>query len=231
MKSLLDSRNINLWNKINSNYKVNFEKSSNSAYGCYTQGKEVTFYIGTGELSKDYFTHEMLHVYFRLNDCFFGEGLSNVILYNNRLGILISGELIEHVGNCFEHVKMFPLYLEMGFEQSKFLTDYHEYKCKPSELQIFKDQYLREGRVNINLVDPFIGRLVAMLCDPNTEFEYNAELEEFKKLDSLLFLTIKTALDFWVSIDVESKDIIFPNYHDLIFSLENDLEKWYQEKI
>lgn len=231
MKDLVDHRNIVLWNKIDSTYRVNFEISSNGEYGCYSRGNEVTFYIGQGELSKGSFTHEMLHVYFRLNDCFLGAGMSNILLSNNRLGKILSTKLIEHIGNCFEHVKMLPLYLDMGFKKSEFLTDYYEHKCKPSELQIFKKKYLKNGSVDTQLVDPFIGKLVAMLCDPNDELYYENELDEFKKIDSTLFLSIETALASWKSIDIESNDIMSPTYHDLIFDLENDLENWFEKKL
>lgn len=231
MKDLLDDRNIDLWNKIDSTYRVIFEKSSNDEYGCFSKGNEVTFYVGKGELSKDSFTHEMLHVYFRLNDCFLGPGLLNILVCNNRLGKILSAELMEHIGNCFEHVKMLPLYLDMGFEKLGFLTDFHEHKCRPIELQFFKDQYIKNRKINTQLVDPFIGKLVAMLCDPNDELKYEIELEEFKKLDSSLFYSIEFALDLWKSIDIEGDDIISTNYHDVIFDLENDLENWYEENL
>lgn len=231
MKELLDHRNIELWNKIDSTYQVNFERSSNGEYGCYSKGSEVTFSIGQGELSQDSFTHEMLHVYFRLNDCFLGAGMSNILLSNNKLGKILSAGLIDHIGNCFEHVKMLPLYMDMGFKKSEFLSDYEEHKCKPSELQILKNEYLKNGIVNTQLVDPFIGKLVAMLCDPNDELNYTNELDELKKIDSTLFVSIESALAFWKSINIESKDIMSPTYYDLIFDLENDLENWYEENL
>lgn len=231
MKELLDNRNIDLWNKINSAYQVNFESSSNKEYGVYSKGDKVTFYIGKGELSKDSFTHEMLHIYFRLNDCFLGAGLTNIILKNNRLGKILSAELIEHIGNCFEHVKMLPLYLEMGFERAKFLSDYYNHKCRPKELKVLQDNYFQKGRINSDLVDQFIGKLVSMLCESNDKLKYENELNEFKKMDPILVSTIESAFELWKSIDIESQDFASTNYHDLIFDLDYNLETWYEEKL
>lgn len=231
MKELIDDRNRELWNKISNKFKVGFVKSNNHEYGCYSEGDSVTFKIGQGELSKDSFSHEMLHVYFRLHECYLGVGLSDMLLYNNRLGEILSSELIEHIGNCFEHIKMLPIYLKMGFDKSKFLSDYHELKCKSGELKYFQENYLIGGIINVKLIDRFIGKLVAMLADPNDDFNYQRELREFKRLDSSLFLAIEKAINLWKTIDIENDDITETNYHDLIFNLEHDLENWYAENI
>jgi len=227
MKELIDNRNITLWNKIDSNFQVYFEKTLNKEYAVYSKGSKLIFYIGTGELCKDSFTHEMLHVYFRLNDCYLGAGLSNILLGNNRLGKILSKELVEHIGNCFEHKKMFPMYIEMGFDRTKFLTDYNQYKCEPSELEYLQVNYKRD----LKYTDLFIGKLVAMFCDPNQDFDYIAELKEFKKLDSKLYSIIKSSIELWDTIEIGSKDIMLPDYNDLVFKLDDDLEDWYEGKI
>lgn len=231
MNELLDHRNLKLWERISKTYKINFENSENDEYSCYTKDDSITFYIGKGELSKDSFTHEMLHIYFKVNNCFIGGGLTNILLYNNRLGKILNSELIEHIGNCFEHIKMFPIYLEMGFEKAKFLKDYSQHKCQKEIIYYLNNNYYSQNEVNLNIVHLFIGTLVAILADPNDDFNYDEELKVFQKLDETLFLTIQSAVNTWGEIEIENTDVTKTNYHDLIFNLEYDLEKWYDTKI
>jgi hypothetical protein len=105
IKHLIDSRNETLWNRINEEYSVSFEKSTNGEYSCYSKDKEVTFYIAD-KLSIDSFAHEMLHVNLRLQNCFIGAGLKLTIGGSRILTSILSQPLIEHMGNCLDHIKM-----------------------------------------------------------------------------------------------------------------------------
>ena len=227
MKELIDKRNLELRNEIDSNYKIEFERTTNLEYAVFAKGKNIIFYVGKGKLCIDSFTHEMLHIYFRLNDCYLGAGLSNILLGNNRLGKILKKDLIEHVSNCFEHKKMLPLYIEMGFDKSKFISDYDEFKCSPGELLYLQNNYLK----NTDLVNLYIGKLVAMLCDPNEALNYKTELEELKNLDTKLYSIINSSIELWDTIEIGSKDIMLPDYNDLVFKLDDDLEEWYEGKI
>ena len=110
MKELLDHRNQNLWNEISKDYNISFEDSLSKEYGCFAQNKNVIFYIDKDNLSKSSFTHEMLHVYLRCKDCFISGGLNNTIRQNSILSSMFSQELLEHMGNCLDHIKMLPIY-------------------------------------------------------------------------------------------------------------------------
>jgi hypothetical protein len=70
-----------------------------------------------------------------------------------------------------------------------------------------------------------------MLCDPNEALNYKTELEELKNLDTKLYSIINSSIELWDTIEIGSKDIMLPDYNDLVFKLDDDLEEWYEGKI
>lgn len=172
MKELIDSRNEKLWNTLTDKYNISIKDSNNDEYSCYSENDDITFYIVRDNLCKDSFTHEMLHVYLRMNDCFIGAGLKNTIWQSKILTSMLSFDLLEHMGNCLDHIKMLPIYLSMGFEREKFILDYNIHKCSPEELTSLKRNYRQGKKVNPKAVDLYIGKFFAMLADPNDSFNY-----------------------------------------------------------
>src|SRR6476620_7096185 len=103
----------------------------------------------------------------------------------------MSDRLLEHMGNCLDHVKMLPIYLEMGFDRKKFIVDYDVYKCTNEELLEFKKQYRIGKKINLNAVDSYIGRIVSVIADPNDEFDYSKDIVELKKIDPYLYQVVE----------------------------------------
>lgn len=226
MKELIDSRNENLWNSINEKFNVTFEDSINGEYACYSQNNDIIFYINQSNLSKDSFTHEMLHVYMRMNDCYIGAGLENTIKGSRILSSILSANLIEHMGNCLDHIKMLPIYIELGFEKEKFIMDYFEYKCTQEEIQMFKKFYQTNKKINLNAVDPYIGRLISILADPNDKFDYKNDLSELKKIDTLLFQIIENFINHWKLIKIENRKPFEDDYHSVLFKFYENIKIW-----
>jgi hypothetical protein len=226
MKELLDYRNQNLWTEISKNYNISFENSPSREYSCFTQNRNVIFYIDKNNLCKSSFTHEMLHVYLRCKDCYISGGLNNTIRQNSTLSSMFSSELLEHMGNCLDHIKMLPIYLNLGFEKEKFILDFDENKCTSAELNNLKQNYKIYSSINRNAVDFYIGKLFAILADPNTEFDYSKELEEFKIIDPILFEANNKMIEHWKEIKVENRQIFDDDYHSVLFEYYQNLEKW-----
>ena len=147
MKELIDYRNESLWTELQKRFNITFENSESSEYSCFSINDDITFYIVPDNLSKEFFTHEMLHVYLRMKDCYIGAGLKHTIKQSKILSAIMSDILIEHMGNCLDHIKMLPIYLDMGFNREKFLLDYDIHKCSDNELWFLKMNYW-QGKKN-----------------------------------------------------------------------------------
>jgi hypothetical protein len=226
MKELIDFRNEKLWTELKEHFNITFEESQNGEYSCYTQNDDVTFYYVKSNLCIDSFTHEMLHVYLRMNDCFIGGGLKNTINQSKILTSILSFELIEHMGNCLDHIKMLPIYLNMGFDREKFILDYHDHKCSNEELKFLKKNYKISKKVNPVAVDLYFGKFFAIKADPNNSFDYSSQLSVLKKIDPLLFQISERMIDFWNEIKIENRQIIDDNYHSVLFEYYENLKKW-----
>ncbi|TRW23630.1 hypothetical protein FMM05_13295 [Flavobacterium zepuense] len=223
---LLDARNQHLWDQINKEYIVNFTNSSNNEYGCFTENKNVTFYINKNNLCIDSFTHEMLHVYLRLKECYIGSSLEMTIRSSNILSRCISTSLIEHMGNCLDHVKMLPIYLDLQFDRKKFILDYDVYKCSPEELASLKKYYKQGKTTNLQAVDAYIGRLVSIFADPNDTFDYSKNLMQLKNIDPYLYQIIEKLFSHWKEIKLENRAIFEDDYHTVTFNFKENMKKW-----
>lgn len=226
MIELIDERNQKLWNEIRETHHVEFNYSSRVEYSCYSEGTNITFFVNSDNLCKDSFTHEMLHVYLRIKGFYFGGSITNLFAGHRLLSTTISEELIEHIGNCLDHIKMLPIYLDMGFEREKFLLDYDLYKCTQEEINLFKKFYRTGNKINIQAVDSYIGRLVSILADPNEKFNYSKDLENLKKIDPLLFQIVERLINHTKEIRVENREFLEDDYLTVTGNFYENLKKW-----
>lgn len=226
MEPLLDARNEALWKQLNENYTIELKPSLNGEYGCYSQGKEITFFINESNPCLDSFTHELLHVYLRLNDLYVGAGLKNTIAGSNILKAVFSEPLLEHIGNSLDHIKMLPLYLEMGFDREKFLLDYHTDKCLDAEVKQLKQYYKTGKNFNLKIVDNYLGKLFAVFADPNPAFTYSLQKEQLKKIDPFLYSATQKMVNHWKKVEISAGDGLSNTYHEVVYSYYQDLKKW-----
>lgn len=226
LDKLIDNRNQNLWYDINKNYKVSFKKSLQSEYAACQQSNKVTFYIDENNFCVSSFTHELLHVFLSLKGLHISGGLKNRIIFDEFFNSILSYNLLEHIGNCLDHVKMLPIYLELGFEREKFTTDFDVFKCTETELNELERSYKVINKINTNTVDAYIGRLVSIIADPNENFDYDKYLHRLKNIDSKLFLTICNLFDNWEKVKIENRTILDEDYISVLNVFIGELNTW-----
>lgn len=229
ISKLIDKRNSSLWDEISSKYEVDLQPSQNSEYACYSKSNSVTFFVPTDNYCTDSFTHELLHVYIRLKEVYIGSYLILRINSSKVLQRIFNIRLLEHVSNCLDHIKMLPVYLEMGFRRDKFLLDFYVYKCTDSELANIKRYYKNGKRFNSQAVEIFIGKFFAVKADPNDSYDYLSCLTELQKIDEKLYKVLDDFVVCWMNCDLDTNDI-FNNYHDLVDKLYEGLKAWMSNK-
>lgn len=223
---LVDSRNQFLWNEIKNNYNTKFKSSKNNEYAVFQQSKNVTFFVDENNLCPDSFTHEMLHVYLSLNKIHINGALKLRLLGDDFFSSILSPNLVEHIGNCLEHTKMLPLYLELGFDREKFILDYDVFKCEEIELKNFELYYSNQTVINKNAIDPFIGRIVAILADPNVSFDYSIQLKRLQKVDTKLFQVITNLFKNWSELKIKDRTLLDNDYTDVVNLFIDELNEW-----
>ena len=225
MNEFIDERNINIWKSLIREYTIEIAQSQNDEYHCYIISKSAIIYVDYNNISKDSFTHELLHIYLKQKEFYLGNSLKLKIQQSNILNRILSEQLITHIGNCLDHLKMFKTYVALGYDKKEFLLDYNVHKCNDFELSEIKNNFKIKKVITPNAIDIYIGKLVAILCDPNNDIDYSKELLEFNKLDSELYSIIIQLVTQTNDFDIESKDI-FNSYRDISQNFYSSIVKW-----
>lgn len=162
-----------------------------------------------------------MHIKLKSNGLNIGKDLNNKIEENERLYPLFSTVLKDHIGNCLEHTKMLPIFVNLGFKNSQFISDCNSKKMSPRQMKDLKGVY------DAGAVDCFIGNFFAMKADNNRMNKYGDIYKNLAKLDTKL---LKTLIDFWedwLSFDYNDQN---DNYNDIIQYFIEDLNNWIENK-
>lgn len=222
-KHLIDCRNSELWNIVNTHFDINIQNSKNNEYSCYTENNFATIYIVPNRISIPYFTHELLHIYLKCKNFYLGNSIGILISEDYYLSKVLSNEVLNHISNCLDHLKMFKIYYELGFNKNDFLLDYNDFKCTSIELRYLKQNFKIDGIINKSLIDFFIGKLISLLCDPNELNDYDYELKEIEKIDKDLYKIVYELVEKVKSYNLEQNHF----YNKISFNFKSDLRKWY----
>ena len=227
---LIDNRNEQLWNDLNNTHSISIDLIDYPNYACDSENNNSRIIVPKNDIDIDSFTHELLHILIRQKELFFGSSFQMLVNGNQILSEIISGELIEHFGNCIDHIKMLPIYLELGFDKKKFITDYDVNKCTKSEIQQLKDNFKIRGSYNSEAVDFYIGKYIAIKADPKQHINYPKSLAELKALDSKLFGILEKCIEDWKKMPIEKENIWDDDYNSISFEFYQNLSDWTEGK-
>ena len=227
LKSILDERNTELWNILNSSQQIILESSFEPNFITNFKEDKITIYVDENSLNPADFTHELLHIKLKSNGRNVSKDLNEKIGENDRLFYLFSTALKDHIGNCLEHIKMLPIFIGLGFKNSEFLSDYNSKKMSSGQMQEIKIRYRESGIYDREAVDSFIGLFFAMKADNNRMNKYDILYKNLAKLDKKLYKLLIDFWEDWISFDYnDEKD----NYDDIIQYFIEDLNVWIENK-
>ena len=106
ISKLIDERIKSIWDEINSRYDISLQFHNEANYLAYSINKTVIFYIAENNYDKDYFAHELLHIYLSTKQIRIGGYLTLRFRESALLSDIFSQPLIEHIGNTLAHIKM-----------------------------------------------------------------------------------------------------------------------------
>ncbi|HUX56301.1 MAG TPA: hypothetical protein VMV77_04965 [Bacteroidales bacterium] len=230
-QGLIDNRNIDLWNTLCTVCEINIQREKRSTYYVFSKNNKTIIYVPLGDNDPAYFTHELLHVFLRIKDVFIGAGLKLSIKESKVLSNIFSDNLIEHIGNCLDHIKMFPEFLKLGYDPEKFLSDYSENKLTKENISKIKKHFITKGLFkkvfyNATAIGLYIGKYFAAVSCPNKSIDYFNQLTDLKKIDQELYRILEDFIIAWNTFDFNDKDPITSGYHLLLFDFIDKLEKW-----
>jgi len=199
----IDGRNRSLWESINQHFRLRIENHSNHHFFHYFKDQEVYLFVPEEGGTPELFTHELLHLDLIVNGVTITSYLKDRLRNEPLLHWTFSENLFEQIGNCLEHSKMLPLYLEMSFERDLFSESYHMPCCTNMSMQMIRSGMGKEipARASIDL---FIHKFFAMKACLNPEFNYEVQLEELRKINEELYAILDQFWQSWEAFDISN---------------------------
>jgi len=121
---LIDNRNLELWNSLLTIQDIEIRREKRPDYLAFSKSGKTIIYVPIDYLDTASFTHELLHIYLRTKEVFIGGRLTLSIKESEKLSKIFSDNLIDHFGNCLDHIKMLPEFLNLGYNERDFLSDF-----------------------------------------------------------------------------------------------------------
>jgi hypothetical protein len=225
---LLDHSTKELFKDLQSDFEIIFQPQPVEHCSVYSFDRKAIITYNPKDVDSESITHELLHVWLKR----FQYGISNQIFHSffvfESLKEVFTKELCDHIGNCMDHNKMYPIYKSMGYSDEKFLLNGIDFKCTISDLNLIQLNYL--GKYSINDTNQFIGHLISILADhyPNN---YSKHFSILKNKDSDLFEIVFQFWNEWVKFDITTNDPIFNSDRDIGNSFISKIEQWAEKKI
>lgn len=226
--SLLDDRNADLWKMLQQVYNFRIKKQSKSSYATFFEEDQVIIEVNEADLNPASFTHELLHVFLKQKNVLIAADLQKAVEERKRLNYIFSSSLKQHMGNCLEHEKMLPLFLQRGFNNEGFIGDYYDLVINKGELEELKNCYIKNGVVNRNAADMYIGKFFAVKAANNPEHDYSKFCEELEILDGPLWNALMKFWKNWLNYSIDESPKV---YKDSVYSFMEDLDKWAGSKV
>lgn len=197
LKKLLNEETSKIWDYVNSkseikivpddDYSVNIiENDNNKAV--------ATIWIDSENQRPDYFVHELLHIK-NYCDGFLISKLIDKYFWDYRtVSLNWDRQFRNLIGNIIDHEKMFPKYLELGFEENEFVGDFHERKCSIDEITYEMKICSHPSIYSYKYITAKFFLIKGTL---DSTINYEVEEKELYKLAPNLYKTLDS---FWYSI-------------------------------
>ncbi len=225
---LLDKRNKDLWHELNTKFRIRLEESFEPNYITNFNKNLVIIYVDIKNLTPAPFTHELLHIQLKSKKIFTIDDLHKKIEPNDKVNYLFSIALKEHIGNCLEHIKILPKFINLGFRNNDFLSDFSTPKMTLKELNTLQLHFKNKEFYNKDAIDFFIGKFIAMKACNNRLFNYNRYYIEFARLDKILFTLLDDFWSDWLTFDIDNPNDTYDEIFDFFI---DDIHNWIKDKI
>lgn len=209
---LLDSRNAELWNSLIGLQQIEIVREKRSDYLASSKEGRSVIHVNIDNICPASFAHELLHIQLKVKKVFIGSGLTNYLKGIPRLNRMFPDALLDHIGNCLEHVKILPDYLRLGYDVKDFISDYSENKLTDAELMELKVYYKSNRTYHIKAISQFIGKYFAAKACPNDTHDYANRLEELRKVDRKLYSVLDNLMNAWLKLNIEIEE----DYHPIL---------------
>lgn len=231
---LIDSRNQDLWERLNVLVPVKVEMAEQDYYGAYTFGFSATVFVNPKRICSASFTHELLHVRLKREGLMANTIFKTAIIKSSKLHRIIPPQAVEHITNCLDHIKMLPEYLKLGYNKEDFIIDFQESKLTLEDAKMIAESIQARGNQRLKDIGAhfFIAKLFGVLACPNNGIDYSKQLQFLQNADKALYEIMMTFNAKWKEWDISENyltgDIENETSHEerLVVDFLTRIEKW-----
>lgn len=227
INSLLDSKNQMLFSGLQTKLKIDVEYHMRSWYANFSQNGDHVIYVPYGQTPDPAaFAHELLHIDFSLRGMEIPAGI-RLMIFGRPFSMCFTDELVEHISNCLNHIKMLPDFLQLGYKSNEFVSDFHTDKLTAQDVADVALNYRDPvtGVYNSEAVNIYIGKYFAARTCANTGFNYVQNLKALNNIDPDLFWVLEQFYTQWNAYNKTTAPI-YITPHSIVFDFVENLEQW-----
>lgn len=226
MINKLDTQTLEFLRELENNHQVRFKVEYINHCRVFSKDGISTIYYNPDIIDSESITHELLHIWLQKYNYMIGNHIYFSCKSHPSLSKVFSKPLCDYIANCFDHLKMYPKYREMGYSDEKFVHNGLNEKCSIRDIKNLRLSFM--GIYRASSIDKFIGFLISIYAD-HVQHNYIEHLELLNQKDNQLF---KTVTDFWKSWEIFDITAIYPIFNSdlnlgdkFIFAMEEWVEK------
>jgi len=138
----IDRKAQELLNELSAEYQIKFDKSNINYCQLLLKGKKAIIRYNPNLLDNESIVHELLHLWLDRYNYKIGNYIYLACGQDMNLGKVFSKPLCDHIENCFDHFKMYPKYIEMGYSAEGFMIDSLKEKCAIKDIDLIQTDTL-----------------------------------------------------------------------------------------
>lgn len=225
---VLDNNTTELLIELQRDYNISFVTKNIDYSELFQKGNNVTIYYNPKIINTESITHELLHIWLTKFNYSIGNYLFLCTEDDKKLNKFLTKFLCDYIGNCCDHLKMYPKYLEMGYSPKEFLKNGLELKTSLKDIKKLRLKFI--GIYNGNNINLFIGYLISILADHIKENDYTEHHKYLMAMNSVLYQVIVDFWSKWEVFDIENIDAIYNSDLELMDNFIDELKAWANDK-
>ena len=227
IEQFLDKNTLALLADLRNIHEIDFQQKSISYCETFSQNGKSTIFYNPLIIDNESIAHELLHIWLDKYKCIISNHIFLSCESHKKLSKIFRKFLCDYIGNCMDHYKIYPKYVEMGYGPEKFVMDGLAEKCSMNDIKKLHLKFL--GKYKPKSIDKFIGYLISIYAD-HIYHDYSKHLNLLNSKEPELFRIVTVFWNKWTIFDIENIDPIYNSDIELAESFIGEMEQWIEKK-
>ena len=179
---------------------------------------KISIYYDINEPRPDYFAHELLHILIHKEGYVISRLIDKYVWNYPCVCRIWNRDFRNLIENIIDHDKMYPKYLDLGFNKYEFVRGFNERKCTVQEIQ---NEVINDFHPNLNTLSYITAKYFLMKGTFALNIDYSKELKLIYELSPKLFRILD---EFWNSLSQLNPPYSRKTQVDLVNEFFNNLE-------